>query len=33
MGVSSNGLTLMDVSYYWQLVVKGGVIVVAALIV
>jgi ribose transport system permease protein len=32
MGVISNGLTLMDVNYYWQLVVKGGVIVAAVLI-
>ncbi|WP_322972573.1 ABC transporter permease [Pseudalkalibacillus salsuginis] len=32
MGVITNGLTLMDVSYYWQLVVKGGVIVSAVLI-
>ncbi|MTH53498.1 ribose ABC transporter permease [Bacillus mangrovi] len=32
MGVITNGLTLMDVSYYWQLVVKGGVIVAAVLI-
>lgn len=32
MGVISNGLTLMDVSYYWQLVVKGAVIVSAVLI-
>ncbi|KKI88423.1 ribose ABC transporter permease [Bacillus sp. SA1-12] len=32
MGVISNGLTLMDVNYYWQLVVKGGVIVAAVLL-
>ncbi|ALC83134.1 ribose ABC transporter permease [Bacillus gobiensis] len=32
MGVISNGLTLMDVNYYWQLVVKGGVIITAVLI-
>ena len=32
MGVISNGLTLMDVGYYWQLVVKGGVIIAAVLI-
>jgi ribose transport system permease protein len=32
MGVITNGLTLMDVSYYWQLVVKGGVIISAVLI-
>lgn len=32
MGVISNGLTLMDVSYYWQLVIKGGVIVAAVLL-
>ncbi|WP_431801053.1 ABC transporter permease [Halobacillus andaensis] len=32
MGVITNGLTLMDVSYYSQLVVKGGVILAAVLI-
>lgn len=32
MGVLSNGLTLMDVGYYWQLVVKGAVIVLAVLL-
>ncbi|WP_117168026.1 ABC transporter permease [Paraliobacillus sediminis] len=32
MGVITNGLTLMDVSYYWQLVVKGGVIISAVLL-
>ncbi|WP_285844359.1 ABC transporter permease [Metabacillus halosaccharovorans] len=32
MGVISNGLTLMDVNYYWQLVVKGGVIIAAVLL-
>ncbi|WP_239587606.1 ABC transporter permease [Bacillus pakistanensis] len=32
MGVISNGLTLMDVNYYWQLVVKGAVIVAAVLL-
>lgn len=32
MGVLSNGLTLLDVSYYWQLVVKGAVIVLAVLL-
>lgn len=28
----NNGLTLMGVSYFWQLVIKGGVIIVAVLI-
>ncbi|HZG15803.1 MAG TPA: ABC transporter permease [Candidatus Bathyarchaeia archaeon] len=32
MGVISNGLTLLDVNYYWQLVVKGAVIVIAVLL-
>lgn len=32
MGVISNGLTLLDVSYYWQLVVKGAVILIAVLL-
>ncbi|WNS79246.1 ABC transporter permease [Domibacillus sp. DTU_2020_1001157_1_SI_ALB_TIR_016] len=32
MAVISNGLTLMNVDYYWQLVVKGGVIVAAVLL-
>nr|WP_240689474.1 ribose ABC transporter permease [Ammoniphilus sp. YIM 78166] len=32
MGVLSNGLTLMDVNYYWQLVIKGGVIILAVLL-
>ncbi|HWO98561.1 MAG TPA: ribose ABC transporter permease [Bacillus sp. (in: firmicutes)] len=32
MGVLSNGLTLLDVSYYWQLVIKGGVIILAVLL-
>jgi ribose transport system permease protein len=32
MGVISNGLTLLDVSYYWQLVVKGAVILAAVLL-
>ncbi|GIM46716.1 ribose ABC transporter permease [Collibacillus ludicampi] len=32
MGVLSNGLTLLDVSYYWQLVVKGVVIIIAVLL-
>ncbi|WP_426452575.1 ABC transporter permease [Paenibacillus sp. S-38] len=32
MGVIGNGLTLLDVSYYWQLVVKGAVIVAAVLL-
>ncbi|GIM44710.1 sugar ABC transporter permease [Collibacillus ludicampi] len=32
MGILGNGLTLMDVSYYWQLVVKGAVIVIAVLL-
>ncbi|TDL31021.1 ABC transporter permease [Jeotgalibacillus sp. S-D1] len=32
MGVITNGLTLMDVSYYWQLVIKGGVILSAVII-
>ena len=32
MGVITNGLTLMDVSYYWQLVAKGAVIISAVLI-
>jgi ribose transport system permease protein len=27
-----NGLTLMNVSYYWQLVVKGAVIVLAVML-
>ncbi|MEW9673226.1 ribose ABC transporter permease [Ammoniphilus sp. 3BR4] len=32
MGVLSNGLTLLDVNYYWQLVIKGGVIILAVLL-
>jgi ribose transport system permease protein len=32
MGVLSNGLTLLNVGYYWQLVVKGAVIVLAVLL-
>lgn len=32
MGVLTNGLTLMNVDYYWQLVVKGAVIVLAVLL-
>ncbi|WP_010500584.1 ABC transporter permease [Paenibacillus elgii] len=32
MGVLTNGLTLLNVDYYWQLVVKGAVIVVAVLL-
>jgi ribose transport system permease protein len=32
MGVITNGLTLMNVDYYWQLIVKGGVITVAVLL-
>ena len=32
MGVLTNGLTLLNVDYYWQLVVKGGVIVIAVLL-
>jgi ribose transport system permease protein len=32
MGVLSNGLTLLDVNYYWQLVVKGAVIILAVLL-
>ena len=32
MGVLSNGLTLLDVSYYWQLVIKGAVIILAVLL-
>ncbi|MGW8426240.1 ABC transporter permease [Peribacillus simplex] len=32
MGIITNGLTLMNVDYYWQLIVKGGVIVVAVLL-
>ncbi|NRF95102.1 ribose ABC transporter permease [Paenibacillus frigoriresistens] len=32
MGVIGNGLTLLDVSYYWQLVVKGAVIIIAVLL-
>jgi ribose transport system permease protein len=32
MGVLSNGLTLLNVDYYWQLVIKGAVIVIAVLI-
>jgi ribose transport system permease protein len=32
MGVLTNGLTLLNVDYYWQLVVKGGVIVLAVLL-
>ena len=32
MGILSNGLTLLDVSYYWQLVVKGAVIIIAVLL-
>jgi len=32
MGVLTNGLTLLNVDYYWQLIVKGGVIVVAVLL-
>jgi ribose transport system permease protein len=29
MGILSNGLTLLDVPYYWQLVIKGAVIILA----
>ena len=29
MGVLSNGLTLLNVPYYWQLIIKGLVIVLA----
>ncbi|MFP3122225.1 ribose ABC transporter permease [Ectobacillus funiculus] len=32
MGVLSNGLTLLNVSYYWQLVIKGAVIILAVLL-
>jgi ribose transport system permease protein len=32
MGVIGNGLTLLDVSYYWQLVAKGAVIIIAVLL-
>jgi ribose transport system permease protein len=32
MGVIGNGLTLLDVSYYWQLIVKGAVIIIAVLL-
>jgi ribose transport system permease protein len=32
MGVLTNGLTLLNVDYYWQLVVKGAVIVAAVLL-
>jgi ribose transport system permease protein len=32
MGVISNGLTLLNVNFYWQLVVKGAVIIVAVLL-
>ncbi|QYR22367.1 ribose ABC transporter permease [Paenibacillus sp. sptzw28] len=32
MGVLTNGLTLLNVDYYWQLVVKGAVIVIAVLL-
>lgn len=32
MGVLSNDLTLLDVSYYWQLVIKGVVIILAVLL-
>ena len=28
----NNGMTLMGVSYFWQLVIKGGVIIIAVLI-
>jgi ribose/xylose/arabinose/galactoside ABC-type transport system permease subunit len=32
LGVILNGLTLLNVSEYWQLVVRGGLILVAVLI-
>ncbi|WP_462411341.1 ABC transporter permease [Neobacillus sp. Marseille-QA0830] len=32
MGFIGNGLTLLDVDYYWQQIVKGGVIVLAVLL-
>jgi ribose transport system permease protein len=32
VAVLNNGLTLMNVSFYWQLVVKGAVIILAVLL-
>ncbi len=32
IGVLNNGLTLLNMSYFWQLVVKGLVIIVAVII-
>jgi sugar transport system permease protein len=32
LGCISNGMTLLDVSEYWQLVVRGGIIVGAVLL-
>ncbi|PGL71002.1 ABC transporter permease [Bacillus sp. AFS055030] len=32
MGIITNGLTLMNVDYYWQLIVKGTVIIIAVLL-
>ena len=32
IGVLNNGLTLLNMSYFWQLVVKGLVIIVAVMI-
>ena len=29
IAVLNNGLTLLNVSFYWQLVIKGGVIILA----
>jgi ribose transport system permease protein len=32
VAVLNNGLTLMNVSFYWQLVIKGAVIILAVLL-
>ena len=32
IGVINNGLSLLNVSPYWQMVVKGGIIVIAIII-